>query len=303
MSEDLRGLLVFARVVEHMSFTKAAVQLGITRSAVSKQVAQLESELGAQLLVRTTRKLSLTEVGERVYAACAEIARSLEHVQEAVHSHTGSVAGHLRVAAPAALGRTHLTALAVEFLGRYPAVSAELVLGDVFVDLVSERIDVAFRVGRFIDSTLVARRIAKVTGVVCASPDYLKVHGTPGNPSELASHEWIQHAPGAREAKIAFKRGARAVTVHVRGRLTCNDGAADVEAAARGFGIVLAPDFEVCDEVARGRLVPILTEWHAEDFAVHAVFPPRRHVSAKVRTFVDFVAERWKRPPWRLEPQ
>ena len=300
MSDELRGLLVFARVVEQKSFSKAAAALGITRSAVSKHVAQLEAELGAQLLVRTTRKLALTEVGERVYAACADITRSLERVREAVHSHTGTVAGHLRVAAPASLGRSYLVALVVEFLEQHPAVTVELLLGDAFVDLVGERVDLALRVGHFVDSTLVTRRIAQVTGVLCAAPSYLKRRGMPKVPSDLSAHEWIHHAPGVQETRISFRSGPRAVTVQVKGRLTCNDGAADVEAAARGFGLVFAPDFEVFDEVKRGRLVPLLSDWQADHLAVHAVSPPRRHVTAKERAFVSFVAERWKDPPWRL---
>jgi DNA-binding transcriptional LysR family regulator len=301
MLDELRGLLVFAHVVDARSFSAAAKELGMTKSAVSKHVQQLEAQLGVQLLVRTTRKLSLTDVGERVHAASTSIRESAHAAREAATLHTGSVSGNLRITAPAVLGRTHLTALVTEFLERHPALSAELIFSDSFVDLVEERIDVALRVGRTRrDTSLVARRIADVPMLICAAPRYLAQRGRVRVPADLTQHEWVQHQPRPEPNRVTFHKGRRRASVQVQGRLSCDDGAAGVEAAIQGFGVVLGPDFELSDAVRTGRLVPLLTDWSLDHAVLSAVFPPRRHVSAKVRAFVDFVAERWKRPPWSL---
>lgn len=291
---------MFAHVVDGRSFSKAAKGLGITKSAVSKHIQQLEERLGVQLLVRTTRQLSLTEVGERVYAASAGIRDSVEVAQEAASSHAGTITGTLRVTAPAMLGRKHVIPVVTEFMEDHPGLSVHLTLTDAFVDLVAERIDVALRVGRVVDPSLVARRLATVPMIVCAAPRYLERHGVPRTPLELAKLEWIHHLPSAEPNRVTLYKGRRQVTINVRGRLSSNDGAASVEAAVGGFGVMVAPAFELSDEVRSGQLVPLLTDWRSNDLVVQAVFPPRRHVSAKVRGFVDFIASRWNKPPWGL---
>jgi DNA-binding transcriptional LysR family regulator len=298
--QDLRGLLVFAHVVEALSFSKAAERLGVTKSAVSKQVAQLEAQLGVQLLSRTTRKLSLTDVGERVYTTSKELLQTLEAAREAAHHHGATMLGHLRVTAPAALGRSFVVPLATAFLTQHPQLSMEIVLGDAFVDLVMERIDVAVRVGRVVDSTLVARRLGKVDLVLCASPAYLARHGTPTTPEELTHHEWLQHTPFVQEMQLELHKGRRRMSVPVRGRLNCNDGAGGVRAAVEGFGLVAAPAFELCDEVRSGKLVRLLADWQLPQIDIHIVFPPRRHVTSKVRVWADFLGEHLRDPPWRL---
>ena len=300
MLAELRGLMVFAHLVRRMSFTRAAEQLGMTRSAVSKHIARLEAQLGTQLLVRTTRKLALTEAGERVRPLAEQIAASVELSKEAARSHAASMAGHLRIAAPSELGRLYLVGLLARFLEQHPRLSAELVLGDAYVDLLEERIDVALRVGRFVNSSLVARRIAKLEGMVCASPAYLAQRGTPRTPADLSSHEWISHVPHTEHQRITLHRAGRATTVRVKGRFICNDGAATVAAAVQGFGLVLAPIFELAEHLRERRLVRVLSGWSTGEFVLHAVFPPRRHVSSKVRAFVQFVLQEWRSPPWRL---
>jgi DNA-binding transcriptional LysR family regulator len=175
-----------------------------------------------------------------------------------------------------------------------------LALTDSFVDLVAERMDVALRVGRVLDTGLVARRLAKVPILVCASPRYLERMGTPRGPADLAKFEWVHHLPSAEPNRITLRKGRRQVTVQMRGRLSSNDGAAGVMAVVAGFGAMAAPAFELSDEVRSGQLVRVLPDWHMEDLVVQAVFPPRRHVSAKVRAFVDFIAARWAEAPWCL---
>jgi DNA-binding transcriptional LysR family regulator len=299
--DDLRGLVVFAEVVEAKSFSGAALQLGMTRSAVSKHVAQLEAQLGVQLLTRTTRKLSLTEVGERVYRASAQLRQSAEQAREAAQTHLGVVEGTLRVTAPVSLGRHYLVPLARDLLALHPRLEISLLLSDSYVDLVEQRIDVALRVGNALDSTLVTRRIAKVSISFCAAPSYLAAHGAIEHPSTLSRHQWIQHLPSPAQGRIKLTKGRRTVEVRAGGRLSCNDGATSVEAAVLGLGIVSGPEFELSREVAAGRLVPIMVGWTTQALTLAAVSPPRRHVSSKVRTFVAFVHERWRVPPWAIE--
>jgi DNA-binding transcriptional LysR family regulator len=303
--DHLRGLVVFAEVVESKSFARAAARLNMTRSAVSKHVAQLEGQLGVQLLSRTTRKLSLTEVGERVYAASSSVRDNAELAREAAHTHQGTVEGTLRVTAPVGLGRTYLVPLARDLMALHPRLEVALLLSDSYMDLVDERIDVALRVGRpsdkrAVDSTLVARSVAPVSIVLGAAPSYLKEHGTPLRPSDLERHQVIQHLPSPEPGRLVLSKGKRTVEVAVSGRLTCNDGATGVEAAILGLGVVSGPEFEVADPVRAGRLRLVLVGWTTLGMTLLAVTPPRRHVSSKVRTFVDFVCDRWKVPPWRI---
>jgi len=174
------------------------------------------------------------------------------------------------------------------------------VLGDAYVDIVGERIDVALRVGRFIDSSMLARRVAKVEAVLCASPAYLARVGPPRLPSDLASHEFVNHVPSSVQHRVTFQKGARTVTVRAKGRLSCNDGAAGVAAAVQGFALIVAPAFELAEHVKSGALLRVLPSWSPGEFTLHAVSPPRRHVPAKVRALVDFVVQEWRVPPWRL---
>jgi DNA-binding transcriptional LysR family regulator len=299
MLESLRALLVFADVAETASFSRAAERLGLTRSAVSKHVAQLEAELGVQLVVRTTRKVVLTEAGERVYAASARIAGDVEAARDAASSASGQLAGPLRVTAPSALGREYLAPVVAEFMRLHPAVSVELVIGDTFVDLIGERIDVALRVGGRAEQSLVTRKVSTVEAFVVAAPGYLAAHGTPHSPADLASHHWLLHSPGGSAPRVTLRHAHRAATVQLHGRFVCNDGPTNAAAARAGLGLLVAPDFEVAAFVRDGSLVRVLPRWRVERMSLHLVFPPRRHVLGRVRAFADFVAARFAEPPWR----
>jgi DNA-binding transcriptional LysR family regulator len=296
---DVRSLSLFADVVKTRSFTRTAERHGVTKSAVSKQIASLESELGVQLFVRTTRKLSLTDVGERVHAHCLRIAEELDALHEAAHSTSRDVAGHLRIAAPAALGRTYLMQLLAEFLALHPKLSAEVFPSDAFVDLVAERIDVALRVGRVSETSLVTRKLARVPILLCAAPSYLAKTSPPRAPRHLDQHSFILHG-GMDAARLTLKRGARSELVTGRGRLSCADGPAAMTAAEAGFGIFVGPLFEIGEALREGRLVQVLPEWSLDELTLQVVYPPRKHAPRRVREWVDFVALRWKTPPWRL---
>lgn len=297
MLDSLRSYVVFAHVAQTQSFSRAAERLGITKSAVSKHVAQLEADLGVQLIVRTTRRLSLTDAGSRVFALCSRVASDIEAARDAALDARSSIAGKLRITAPSALGRNYLMPVITEFLALYPEISIEAVLSDDFVDLLGERIDVALRVGDPGDQSLVSRRIARVEFFLVAAPRYLERRGAPQTPAELEQHEWIVHAP-TLENRITLHKGRSRVTIPVRGRLTCNDGPSNLAAAQAGHGILGVPDFEVAPDLQSGVLVRVLPAWRIEERALHLTFPPRRHVLSRVRMFADFVSARFETRPW-----
>jgi len=299
MLDTLRGFYVFAHVAETLSFSRASERLGITKSAVSKHVAQLESQLGVQLIVRTTRKLVLTEAGERVYASSAQMAGEAQAAQEAAHQHSTRIAGTLRLTAPSALARIYLMPVVRDFLALHPQVSIEMVVGDSFVDLAAERIDVALRIGGRSDASLVSRRVALIELLLVASPAYLAAHREPKKPSELSEHEWLVHSSSSTTPqRVRFRSGKETMTVEARGRVYCNDGPTNIAGCLAGLGILAVPDFEVAHEVHAGSLVRIMPKWRFDDVALHLVFPPRKHVLARVRAFADFVVARFADPPW-----
>jgi DNA-binding transcriptional LysR family regulator len=301
MLDSLRGYFVFSHVAETQSFSRAAEQLGITKSAVSKHVSQLEAELGVQLIVRTTRRLALTDAGERVFAHCARMATDMEAARDAAFAERTTLAGKLRITAPAGLGRNFLMPVLSEFLALHPALSIELIIYDAFVDLLGERIDIALRVGGRTDKSLVSRRIAPVQLFLVAAPSYLAKHPALRSPRDLADHDWITHEPSPSRS-MELHKGNQRVVVKGRSRLTCNDGLTNLAAACAGHGILGVPDFEVAPDLRSGTLVRVLPAWRIEDTSLHLVFPPRRHVLGRVRAFADFVTQRFAEPPWRYEP-
>jgi DNA-binding transcriptional LysR family regulator len=286
-------------LAETTSFSRAAERLTITRSAVSKHVAQLEAELGVQLVVRTTGKVVRTEAGERVYEASARLAGDVEAVREAAMAQSSRISGSLRVTAPAALGRDYLVPVIAEFMALHPSVHVDLVPGDAYVDLVTERIDMALRVGGRAEQSLVSRKISSAEALLVAAPNYLARCGPPRTPADLASHQWVLHTPGVTPRRITLRRGNRSATVQPHGSFACNDGPANVAAARAGLGVLVAPDFELAGAVRDGTLVRVLPGWRVDTFALHLVFPPRRHVLGRVRAFADLVAARFAEPPWR----
>jgi len=299
MLDGLRGLFVFAHVAETRSFSRAAQRLGVTTSAVSKQISQLEAELAVQLIVRTTRQLVLTEAGQRVYAACARIAGDVDAAREAARSEGAGISGKLRVTAPATLGSTYVVPAVTEFMAMHPDVTFDLLFDDAYVDLVAERVDVALRVGGLSDQSLISRRVADVEQFIAAAPSYLTRYGEPRSPAELSGHEWIVHGHTVTSGKITLRKGHRAVVVNTSGRLASNNGPTILAAALNGQGLVMVPDFEVAALLHAGSLVRVLSSWQAEPRALHLVFPPRRHVLGRVRAFAAFLNEKFRDPPWR----
>jgi len=301
--DRLDAVRVFAKVAELESFTAAAGALGVSKAQVSKQVARLEDRLGARLLNRTTRRMSLTEVGRAYLDRARAALEQLEEAERAVQSLKREPHGTLRVAAPMSFGIRHLASAIPEFLKRYPDLGIDLDFNDRQVDLIDEGYDLAIRVARLADSSLVARRLAPCRRVVAAHPDYWDRHGRPSHPNELSDHECLIYAYLANPGEWSFQGPDGPIRVRIKGRIHANNGDALVAAAAAGLGVHLVPTFHCCDELAAGKLETVLDDYLDEGaISVHAVWPHNRHLSAKVRTFVDFLAERFGPMPYWDRP-
>lgn len=296
---DLNSMVVFARVVEEKGFSAAARRLGLSKSAVSKQISQLEDRVGARLLNRTTRRLSLTDVGAAFYERCARILAEAEEAELAV-SHLQTVPrGTLRISGPVSFGRRYLASAITEFLSSYPELRVDLILNDRVVDLVEEGYDVAVRIGRLADSSLIARRLCPMPRLLIASPAYVQKHGRPQKPEDLLKHNCLLYSYQATgEAWQLQGAGTAPVTVHVTGNFRANNGEVLLEGALAGLGIAMLPAFMAGPDLCAGRLVEVLPADRDPAQAVSAVYPHNRHLSAKVRLFVDFLAERFASTPW-----
>lgn len=290
--ETLPDISVFVQVVERGSFTAAAGHMELSKAAVSKYVARLERKLGARLLNRTTRRVTLTEAGEALYRRAGVALAELAAAQEEVVELTGEPRGRLRVTAPVQFGETVLASLCGEFGRRYPQILLDLDLDNRMVDLVKGRFDLGVRISSLASSSLVARRLATVHSVVCASPDYLARRGQPGTPADLRSHECLSYSLDRTPSEWHFrKRRGAWFSVRVGGRFRCNNDSALIHAALDGIGILHCPDLFIAGELRAGRLVPLLQDWESQAHALNVVFPTRENLAPKVRVFVDFLAE------------
>ena len=287
---------VFVKVVETGSFSAAARQLRLSQAAASKHVQELEQWLGARLLNRTTRRLSLTDFGLAFHQRCARILDDVDEARQAAGEWRTVPKGLLRVTAPAAFGR-HLEPVLAEFARHYSEVALELDLTDRRVDLVEEGCDVAIRVGYLPDSTLIARFLASSPYYVCASPAYLERHGVPHHPMDLLHHNCLQFAHHTHgQWKFAGPKGE--IVVPVKGKLVANDADLLLAAMLDAQGIMLAPGFHVGRDLGAGRLVPLLQDYIKEQSVIHAVYPRTRHLSAKVRCFIDTLVPWFQGLPW-----
>ena len=298
---NLAGMAVFARVAEAKSFSGAARRMGVSKSAVSKQVAQLERSLKARLLNRTTRRLSLTEVGAAFYEHCARMLAEAEAAELAVTRLYAEPRGVLKVTVPAAFGHLHIAPAIPDFITRHPDVAVQIVMNDRTVDLVEEGIDVAIRMTREQAPNVVARRLAPVRWAVCAAPGYLKQHDAPRMPRDLDRHNCLFYSflESSSEWRFTSKDGEAAV--RVTGNFTVNNSEGLREAVLKGLGIALLPTFTVGADLRERRLQQVLGEYRAHGTfgnEVYAVYLPNRYLSPKVRAFVDFFVERFGPEPY-----
>jgi len=293
--EDLQA---FVAVVEAGSFTAAAERLGAAKSAVSRRIAALEERLGVQLLRRTTRVLNLTETGSSFYEHSARILADLEEAEAAVQQQHGELRGSLRVALPLSFGVRHMCKPIAAFARQHPKVEFDLDLNDRRVDLIEEGVDVALRIGHLRDSSHIARRLFDARTVVCASPHYLSVHGEPRTPLDLLDHRCLVYSNLQDPAKWTYKDAdGKKQSIDVEPMLAASSGDFLTNAAAHGMGLVIQPTFIASEAIRRGNLVPILEEFTWPTTPAYAVYPPTRHLSYRVRAFIDFLVDRFAGVP------
>ncbi len=286
-------LQTFVAVVEAGGISAAADRLSIAKSAVSRRLTELEAHLGVQLFQRSTRRLNLTDSGQGFYERCLRILADLEEAESAVSQAHTTLRGKLRVALPLSFGVMHLAPLINEFAALHPEIEFDLDLNDRRVDLLQEGFDVAIRIATLNDSSLIARRLAPIRHVVCGSPNYFKQHGRPTHPAQLSQYDCLTYSNLASPGLWSYADAAgNSATVKVRIKLTANNGDFLSQAAIAGHGIILQPSFYLHDAIERGLLVPILTEWRWPQLNAYALYPQTRHLSTRVRAFVDFLAER-----------
>jgi len=291
----------FIAVVDAGSFVGAAEAIGLSKAAVSRHVAELEQRLGARLLHRTTRRLSLTDDGQLFYARAKEMLASVDEAESEISSRSGEPSGMLRINAPLTFGVMHLAPLWGRFAQLYPKVSLDIELSDRVVDLVEEGYDLAVRITNLANSQLVSRQLATTRMVACASPQYLAQHGTPADPGELAQHEVISYSYFATRNEWTFTApDGSQVAVRTHARIHANNGDTCRAVALDHQGIVLQPDFIVADDLRRGALVELLPTWRTMTLGIHAVYPSRKHLPIKTRRLVDFLVEAFAVPGWNV---
>lgn len=295
--DRLDAIRLFVRVAESGSFSAVARESNIGQPAVSKQVAALEQHLGAQLMHRTSRSLTLTEAGQAFYEAGVKLLSDLEAAESLVGAGQSRPSGLLRVSLSAGFGRMHVVPLVPAFHARYPDVEVETLVSDRFVDLVEEGIDLAVRIGELADSALVARRVATTRRVAVASPAYLAERGAPAGPHDLDRHACIAFVFQRQVRPWTFRRGGDVVEHRPKGILRTNDAEHVRVAALAGLGLAQAPHWLFSSDLADGSLVEVLTDWSGDRTPIHAVHPGGRRAPGKLRAFVDFLAEAFGRDP------
>ncbi|MES2512448.1 MAG: LysR family transcriptional regulator [Pseudomonadota bacterium] len=298
--DRLRAFEVFASVVSRGSFTRAADALDTSPANVTRYINELEAHLGTRLLNRSSRKLSLTESGEALYERSKSILEEVAEAEALASSATLQPRGRLRINAPVSFGIRHLAPLWPRFMQAYPDVELDIALSDRIVDIVEEGYDLVIRISRAGTTSHAARKLATSRNIVCAAPSYLALHGEPKEPADLAGHRCLgyTYAATANEWHFVDTQG-RPQMVRVNYVMHANNGDTARAAAVAGQGVIWQPAFLVGDDLREGRLVALLPEHRMPDIDVLAVYPSRRHLSAKVRVMIDFLVEAFKDlPPW-----
>jgi DNA-binding transcriptional LysR family regulator len=285
----------FVAVVDAGSFVGAASATGLSKAAVSRHVGELEKRLGVRLLQRTTRRLSLTEEGRMFFERAKELLESIDEAESELTRRTGEARGVIRVNAPLTYGALHLAPLWGPFADANPHVSLDITLSDRVVDLVDEGYDLAIRITRIPDSTLVTRKLASTRMVLCASPTYLERRRGPAHPRELAQHSVISYTYWSTRDTWQFSGPDGEVEVRIAPRIHTNNGDTCRRAALAHHGIILQPDFLVGDDLRRGDLVEIMPAYHSIDVGIYAVYPSRKHLPLKTRRLIDFLANSLER--------
>jgi DNA-binding transcriptional LysR family regulator len=302
--DRLTSMAVFVAAVEEGSLSKAARRFGLSASMAGKHISAIEADLNIRLMQRSTRQLSLTDVGRAYYARCKRILEEVDDANREASDAQQTVRGVLRIAAPATFGAMHLGDVLARYLDQHPAVAVEVMLNDRYVDLLSEGIDVAIRIGRLLDSDLVARRLAPCRMVFCASPGFLKRYGTPRNAEDLrrAPRLAFSEAVSAGDWTLTDPEGQPHL-IDGPVRMAANNTQMLLAAALAGAGVAYGPTFVFGERIAAGDLIALLPDHRTADLAIHAVYPTARNISLKARRFIDdLIASFGGEPPWDLAP-
>lgn len=296
--DRFKEMQAFAAVADAGSFVRAAEALQVSKTAVSRLIGDLEARLGVRLLHRTTRRLSLTAEGELFHARCKALTADVEEAEAEVTARAGEAVGQLRLNVPVSFGLMHLAPLWPAFLQQHPKVTLDVTLADRIIDLVDEGYDLAVRIAQLPASSLVSRKIASTRLVLCASPDYLRRHGEPSHPADIARHTVFTYTLLATGDTWNFEGPDGPVEVRVTPRLRSNNGDTCCAAALQHQGIVLQPSFMVSHHLRAGALVEVLPQYRSLELGVYAVYASRRHVTPKVRVVIDFLVDAFRICPW-----
>jgi DNA-binding transcriptional LysR family regulator len=293
--DKLTGMTVFVRVAKAGSFAGGARELGISRAMATKHIMQLEGSLGSRLFNRTTRSLNLTDVGASYLERCQQVLVDIEEMEAAVTQLQTEPRGVLKISAPPVIGATHITRAAVEFLKIHADLKIDIVLQGSPGDLIDEGIDIAIFLGALDDTSMVARKLATSPLVVCASPEYLDKYGIPKTPEDLIGHSCLVNWAIAPRHKWQFRTESGLKIITVSGRVQANAAHSIRIAALNGLGLVMLPTYIVGGDIEKGMLKVVLEDYPLPPLDIHAVYPHRRYLSAKVRAFLDFLQE-WLEP-------
>jgi DNA-binding transcriptional LysR family regulator len=285
------SMKMYVAVVDGGSFAAAADKLGISRAMASKQIQKLEEHLGTRLLNRTTRRLSLTETGRAFYERSAQILGDLEEAEQIAGQMTRTPQGVLRMTIPLSYGQHRLAAIIGNYSQAYPQVQLDISLSDRKIDLIEDGLDLAIRIGAMPQSDLIARKIGAVRSVICAAPGYLARHGVPQSPADLVRHACLGYTLTGGGGDWRLEGAEGQLTIPISGAIKADNGDILRLAALSGAGLLFQPHFIVDDDIAAGRLLRVLPEWQSAEYGVYAVYPSRKHLSAKVRTFVDYLVD------------
>jgi DNA-binding transcriptional LysR family regulator len=294
--QDLRTLAIFVKVAERLSFVRAAADLGITQSGVSNAISRLEDQIGTPLLARTTRKVSLTEHGAAFFERCRQALAEIEEAELVLKNAQLKPSGNLRIDMPVSFGRIKVVPLFGAFQARYPDISLRVTFNDRYIDHIEESVDVSVRFGNLQDSSLIARRLGGAQLSVVGAPRYFAKFGQPKKPEDLAGHNCLVFT--FRDTRLArewrFAQAGGETVLPVQGTMSLSDGASVCDAARAGYGLAQLQDFFIDALIARGQLVPVLEKFKPAAQPIWLVYPQARHLSPKVRVFVDFMVEKFK---------
>ena len=300
--DTLELMRTYVAVVKQQSFTSAGRTLGKSKALVSKHIGELEDRLGVRLLNRTTRRVSVTEIGRAYYDRAAALLGDFETLEDSVKSVSGLPRGMLKITAPQSLGELELMELVSAFRAKFPEIGVDIFLSDRIVDLVGEGFDIALRISEAADSALIARKLCDMRVLVCAAPDYLKTHPTPKSPEDLAGHTVIADTNFQGRDVWRFSRGGERMPVRITGAISVNSAVAVRHALRAGLGLGICPEFVVARDIREGRLVELLADYQDLTLTVHLVYPHRLYLSAKVRAFIDFAVDWYgDGAPWLVD--